>query len=418
MTNMPDSLGNNDSTNAGSKSGHPNTEGALISKVSTISQADDNSEPLSGNLAEQKTGSQDRGIGSKKIKGSSMPARASNQDGEVLKKNEIADTGEDKEKTAKDLTWLQKMWAEIPKGSTKDWIKSIHTQETSWGDQGKLLWKQITQDGEIDKTVPKEKPKVEEGSIVTGPSTENLKIKYPKGHNSDNYFTNFEVKKQKYTYYMDNDNYHLLNSKSTEDDVEKQLYSRMVDAALHLNRIFPGIRGMTDQVCVLGESKAPTSEMRVDGTGTWVTCLFDNGADAATHTEVLSEAVELENLEDKIITMNTVNGSVRRPFEIKKIKIASKRKNSRENIIHAFSSAEVNKIGYQIGYMKAYVNIVLHILDMPPDLKRHFMDQCSDDQKEIQLILGQRGGGMLMHKVIPEQIGLKQHWLLPNLRIL
>ena len=93
MTNMPDSLGNNDSTNAGSKSGHPNTEGALISKVSTICQADENSEPLSGNLAEQKTGSQDRGIGSKKIKGSSMPARASNQDGEVLKKNEIADTG-------------------------------------------------------------------------------------------------------------------------------------------------------------------------------------------------------------------------------------------------------------------------------------------------------------------------------------
>ena len=45
------------------------------------------------------------------------------------------------------------------------------------------------------------------------------------------------------------------------------------------------------------------------------------------------------------------------------------------------------------------------------------MKQCSDNQKEIQLILGQKGGSMLMHEVIPEQIGLRQHWLLPNLRI-
>ena len=55
------------------------------------------------------------------------------------------------------------------------------------------------------------------------------------------------------------------------------------------------------------------------------------------------------------------------------------------------SSAEVERIGYQKGYMKAFDNIVSHILDMPPDRKKHFMIQCSDDQKEIQLILGQKG---------------------------
>ena len=25
---------------------------------------------------------------------------------------------------------MQKMWAEVPKGATKEWIKSVHTQET------------------------------------------------------------------------------------------------------------------------------------------------------------------------------------------------------------------------------------------------------------------------------------------------
>ena len=147
------------------------------------------------------------------------------------------------------------------------------------------------------------------------------------------------------------------------------------------------------------------------------TCLFDNGANAANHTKTLAKAVELEKLEDKVITLNTVNGSVRRSFKIKRIKLASERKNPNENVIHTLSSAEVEKIGYQKGYMKAYVNIVAYILNMPPDLKKHFMDQCSDDQNEIQLILGQRGGGMLMHEVILEQIGLTQHWLPPNLRI-
>ena len=67
--------------------------------------------------------------------------------------------------------------------------------------------------------------------------------------------------------------------------------------------------------------------------------------------------------------------------------------------------------------MKAYVNIVSFLLQMTPKLKKHFMKQCNDDQKEIQLILGQKGGSMLTHEVIPEQLGLRQHWLLPNLTI-
>ena len=67
--------------------------------------------------------------------------------------------------------------------------------------------------------------------------------------------------------------------------------------------------------------------------------------------------------------------------------------------------------------MQAYVNVIAFLLQMTPKLREHFIKQCKDDKKEIQLILGQKGGSMLMHEVIPEQLGLRQHWLLPNLTI-
>ena len=217
---------------------------------------------------------------------------------------------------------------------------------------------------------------------------------------------------------MDNEDYHRLNGKTARDERETELYKRMVKAAVRLHKIFPNVRGMTDAVCVLGESKHPNEEMKVDDLATWVTCSFDNGADSGTHTRALSDAVDLEKLEDKNMTLQTVNGCVRKAFKINKIKLAAQRKDPRENIIHALSSAEVERIGHQKGHMRAYINAVAQLMKMPPDLKKHFMDQCCDEQKEIQLILGQRGGGMLMHEIIPEQIGLvQQHWLLPNICI-
>ena len=102
----------------------------------------------------------------------------------------------------------------------------------------------------------------------------------------------------------------MLNKKTAKNELEKELYTRMVKAAVKINKIFPSVRGMTDAVCVVGESKHPNAEMSVDDKGTWVTCLFDNGAEAGTHTQTLDEAVELEKLEERSMTLNTVNGAV------------------------------------------------------------------------------------------------------------
>merc|ERR1711923_511931 len=129
----------------------------------------------------------------------------------------------------------------------------------------------------------------------------------------------------------------------------------------------------------MGGSKHPNVEMSMEDKGTWVTWLFDNGAEAGTHTQTLDEAVELEKLEERSMTLNTVNGAVKKVFEIKKIKLATQRKNPDRDIVHALSSAQVDQIGIQKGHMKAYVNIIAFLLDMPPKLKKHFMKQCSEN---------------------------------------
>ena len=174
----------------------------------------------------------------------------------------------------------------------------MYTQETDWGDQGEMMWKQIVRDGGLEGIKKQSDGRRDKEIIECRRSTKHLKKRYPAGVETNNFFTEFEIKKQRYPSYMENDEYHLLNNKSAKDSVEKDLYQRMVKAAVKLNRIFPLVRGMTDDVCVLEASKQPTEEMRVDETGTWVTCLFDNGAEAGTHTQTLDNAVELEKLED------------------------------------------------------------------------------------------------------------------------
>ena len=110
-----------------------------------------------------------------------------------------------------------------------------------------------------------------------------------------------------------------------------------------------------------------------------------------------------------------VNGAVKKSFEISKIKLATKDIERKEGTVHSLSSTKVERIGKQKGQREDCVNIIAQLMGMPPDLKRHFMDQCSHKPKEIHMILGQREGGMMMHEILPEQMGLVQHWLLPNI---
>ena len=135
MTNTEDSLRTNVDTEASIKSGHENTEGPLNCKVNTIRQADENSEPLFSEKPVQETGSEHKTRGNTCQEGSTK-----------TRTNDEEQVDKDKRRSGKQLTWLQKMWAEVPEGESKDWVKSVYTQETDWGDQGEMMWKQIVKD--------------------------------------------------------------------------------------------------------------------------------------------------------------------------------------------------------------------------------------------------------------------------------
>merc|ERR1711954_204249 len=227
--------------------------------------------------------------------------------------------------------------------------------------------------------------------------------------------TEYDMKEQRYTCYRENIDYHPLNRKTAKNEVEKELYTRMVKAAVRINKIFPSIRGITDSVCVMGKKGEPTPEMPKKEEGMWVNCLFDSGAEIGTHAKTLETAVELEKLEEKPMILNTVNGAVKKIYDIKKVKLIAEGNQQQRGEIYTLSSAQVEHIGIEKGHMQAYVNVIAFLLQMTPKLREHFIKQCNNDKKEIQLILGQKGGSMLMHEVIPEQLGLRQHWLLPNL---
>merc|ERR1711942_114262 len=91
-----------------------------------------------------------------------------------------------------------------------------------------------------------------ERTLECGRSTEHLIKRHPEMLDTSTFFTEFNIKEQRYPSYIENNEYHLLNGKTAKDDLEKELYKRMVKAAVKVNRIFPSVSGMTDSVCVVG----------------------------------------------------------------------------------------------------------------------------------------------------------------------
>ena len=108
-----------------------------------------------------------------------------------------------REKQVKKLTWLQKMWAEVPKGETKEWVKSVYTQETDWGDQGEMMWKQIVSDGGLEAMKRQTDESIHEGTIECGRSKEHLIKRHPDVADTSTFFTEFKIKEQRYPSYME-----------------------------------------------------------------------------------------------------------------------------------------------------------------------------------------------------------------------
>ena len=94
------------------------------------------------------------------------------------------------------------MWAEVPDGETKEWVKSVYTQETDWGDQGEMMWKQIVKDGGLEAMKRQTGETIHEEMIECGRSTEHLVKRHPEKADTNTYFTEFKIRELRYPSYM------------------------------------------------------------------------------------------------------------------------------------------------------------------------------------------------------------------------
>ena len=247
ITEPADRLGTAADNESSVESGCKDTEGTPNGKVNIISQADQNSETLCSEKPAQETGPEELAGGNPKHE-----SHTQSDPGEVKK-----------EKQVRKLTWLEKMWAKVPEEGTKDWIKSVYTQETDWGDQSEMMWKQILQEGNVEPIERHLEEDKREEIIESGRSTRHLMRKEHNVSETNAFYTEFKIKEQRYPSYIENQDYYLLNKKTAKDEIEKELYARMVKAAVKINKIFPSVRGMTDAVCVVGKSKQQNAEMLI-----------------------------------------------------------------------------------------------------------------------------------------------------------
>ena len=118
------------------------------------------------------------------------------------------------------------MWAEVPEGETKEWVKGVYTQETDWGDQGEMMWKQIVKDGGLEAVKRQNGEAINKETIECRRSTEHLVKRHPEKAETNTFFTEFKIREQRYPSYMENNDYQLLNSKSARDDIPKRSYMR------------------------------------------------------------------------------------------------------------------------------------------------------------------------------------------------
>ena len=95
------------------------------------------------------------------------------------------------------------MWAEVAEGETKDWVKSVYTQETDWGDHGEIMWKQIVKDGGLEEIKKQGDGTRDAEMIECRRSTKHLRKQHPTSLEMNNFFTEFEIKKQRYPSYME-----------------------------------------------------------------------------------------------------------------------------------------------------------------------------------------------------------------------
>ena len=234
MTEAADSLRTNADSESSIKPGYKNTEGPPICKVNTIRQADQNSEPLCSEKPVQETGSKD------------LTGGKSECENHV----EIKAHDTKKEKQATSPTMSEKVCSGAEQEKGNEWNKNGETKERSERNEVEVIGEQLLEDRNTEAI----------GSMK-GDRPARYQIKEELTVTTNGICTEYDIKEQRYSCYRENIDYHPLNRKTAKNELEKELYTRMVKAAVRINKIFPSIRGITDAVCVMGKMGEPIPEM-------------------------------------------------------------------------------------------------------------------------------------------------------------
>ena len=319
----------------------------------------------------------------------------------------------DQQNSIKPLSWMEKVWATVPRKS-EDWIKSVKTQERPWGDQKKAMWNIITQDAGINEDQHvRDEP---DDSLFSSQPTnyqqflnENRKVQLT---------DQVSIDRNKYVRYTENEDYIILRPTTCRTRDEKDIFDRMVQTGSDLKELFPAMRGMTSKVTIKGKPISLEGDMEQVGEDLIkTTAIFDGGSDVACHSAELSRSIELPDLAPQFTTMKTTNGASTKEYKRKAIKVVGEVARDNRDLIQTIASMDVGSIGNEKRNMTAYVNLIAELMDMPESLRRHLLEQCEDNEDRIHLLIGQKEGGLLMNEVHPEQLGLRQHHLLPNIII-
>ena len=225
-----DSLRTNADSEATITTGYENTEGSPICKVNIIRQADQNSEPLCSDKPVQETGAKDLAGGNPECK----------------KDTEMESGDANKKKQVWELTWLENISGKVKKDATEDWNKSSDTEEVDSGNQTVTLGNQALGEENVKQMgkLPQEDPRKE--TTEYSRSTRHLMESETQMEKINTLYGRANAKEQRNAPYTESKEYYMFSRETARDDVERELYIRMIGSAIKITKILPSIKGMED----------------------------------------------------------------------------------------------------------------------------------------------------------------------------
>ena len=190
---------------------------------------------------------------------------------------------------------------------------------------------------------------------------------------------------------------------------------KQVEAQLHMQFVnFKSMTGLCNiKVYEIYDIPESCEKLKIDGEPyVRVPTLFNPGSDGAAHTQALEDNLDLYALKSKIISLHTVNGTERKDYERREIKIRAK-----EGYIRNYDSIKINSIGREEAMVEKYIKKIVELFSMNQQQRDYFFVKAKPEPQQIQLLLGLRSQESLLCTVRAEQLGLIHPWQAPNTSI-